>query len=119
MPEIQEVIENYVAAWNSNDSQARTTTMNGVLAPDCIYLDSHLPDPTVGKESHCLFIDRFKDKFPDLSLHLTKAVDSHHDHFRFQWQMLKGDGDVFIKGCFVGEVNEQQQITKLVGFVDS
>ena len=115
---IEKIIKDYVDAWNSSDSQARINLMDKVLAESCLYLDSHLPDPITGKEPHCLFIDRFKSKFPDLRLNLVASPDSHHGYFRFQWQMLKGDDELFIQGSFFGEVNEQQQITKLVGFVN-
>ena len=118
MSDTQKIIEDYVVAWNSSDSIERATIMERILADDCQYFDSHMPEPIVGNESHSSFIDRFKGKFPDLKLNLTANVDSHHDYFRFKWQMVKGDGNVFIQGAFFGDIKESQ-ITKLVGFVDS
>ncbi|MGF1542418.1 MAG: transposase [Pleurocapsa sp.] len=118
MSEIERVVQDYVSAWNSSDSEKRITIMNQVLAENCLYVDSHLPDPIISRESHCLFIDRFKDKFPDLSLKLIAPPDSHHGYFRFNWQILKGDGNLFTQGSFFGEIDRQNQITKLVGFVD-
>ncbi|GAB4526756.1 MAG: nuclear transport factor 2 family protein [Pleurocapsa sp.] len=118
MSEIKQTIEDYISAWNSSDSEARMTIMNRILAEKCLYVDSHLPDPIVGRESHCLFIDRFKDKFPDLSLKLIATPDLHHGYFRFNWQIIKADGNLFTQGSFFGEINEENQITKLVGFVD-
>ena len=119
MTEINRIIQDYISAWNSSSSEERTIIINRVLAEDCLYADSHLPDPITGKQSHCLFIDRFKDKFPDLNLKLVSPPDLHHNYFRFNWQILKSDGNLFTQGSFFGEINEQQQITKLVGFVDT
>ena len=118
MSEIQPVIQDYVSAWNSSNSEERIALMDKVLADNCLYADSHLPDPITGKESHCLFIDRFRDKFPDLSLKLVASPDSHHGYFRFDWQMLKPDGNIFTQGSFFGEIDEGDKITKLVGFVN-
>ena len=119
MPEVRQIIQDYVSAWNSSDSEERVVLMTKVLAENSLYFDSHLPEPIVNRELHCQFIDRFRNKFTDLSLNLTSAPDSHHGYFRFNWQMLKSKGDIFIQGCFFGEIDEQHQITKLVGFVDT
>ncbi len=118
MPEIQQVIQDYVSGWNSSDSEERVALMTKVLAENCVYIDSHLPDPITNRDVHCQFIDRFRDKFPELKLNLTSSPDSHHGYFRFGWQMLKSNGDIFTQGSFFGEINEQNKITKLVGFVD-
>jgi len=92
--------------------------MTKVMTENCLYFDSHLPDPIPNRAMHCQFIDRFKDKFSDLSLNLLASPDSHHGYFRFNWQMLKSNGNIFIQGSFFGEISEQNKITKLVGFVD-
>ena len=118
MSEIKKIIRDYIFAWNSSSPDQRKTLLNGILAEDCLYADSHLPDPIVGKESHCSFIDRFKAKFPDLSLNLVAAPDLHHGYFRFNWQILKSDGNIFTTGSFFGAINEQFKITQLVGFVN-
>ncbi len=118
MGEIKSVIQDYVSAWNSSNSEERISLMTKVIAENCMYLDSHLPDSILGRELHCQFIDRFRDKFPDLSLNLVSTPDSHHGYFRFNWQMLKSDGSIFTQGSFFGEINEQNLITKLVGFVN-
>lgn len=118
MPEIKQVIQNYVSAWNSSDSQERIALMTKVLAQNCLYIDSHLPETITNRELHCQFIDRFREKFPELNLKLASSADSHHGYFRFAWQMFKSNGDLFTQGSFFGEIDEQDQITKLVGFVD-
>ena len=118
MSEIKQVIQDYLLAWNSSEREERVTLMRKVLAENCLYVDSHLPEPIATRELHCQFIDRFRDKFPDLSLNLTSFPDSHHGYFRFGWQMLKPNGEIFTQGSFFGEINERQKIIKLVGFVD-
>jgi hypothetical protein len=118
MSEIQQVIQDYVSVWNSSNSDERMTLMTKVLAENCFYVDSHLPDTITSRELHCQFIDRFREKFPELNLKLASSPDSHHGFFRFAWQLIKPNGDLFSQGSFFGEINEHNQITKLVGFVD-
>ena len=118
MPEIATIIQDYVSAWNASESATRIDLIEQVLAEDCLYLDSHLPDAIATRESHCQFIDRFKDKFPDLSLKLLSSPDSHHGYFRFDWQLCRSDGSLFTQGSFFGEINTQHRITKLIGFVN-
>ncbi len=118
MPNIEQVIKTYVLGWNSTTPQERMDFMTKALAENCVYFDSHLPEPTPGRDLHCQFIDRFRDKFSDLSLELTSTPSSHHGYFRFTWKMVKGDGNVFIQGNFFGELDQENKIAKLVGFVD-
>ncbi|MEM9509214.1 MAG: transposase [Cyanobacteria bacterium P01_E01_bin.35] len=118
MLEIKQVIQDYILAWNSSDSEQRMTSIAKVLSENCLYIDSHLPEPITGRELHCQFIARFREKFPELTLYLVSAPDSHHGYLRFGWQLLKANGEIFTQGSFFGEINKQDQITKLVGFVD-
>lgn len=118
MAEIKQLIQDYISAWNIADSEERVRLMTQILDERCLYVDSHLPDHITNRESHCQFIDRFKDKFPDLSLKLIASPDLHHGYFRFNWQILKPDGNLFTQGSFFGQINEDNKITKLVGFVD-
>ncbi len=118
MLEIKSLIQDYVSAWNISNSEERIAMMTKVIAENCLYLDSHLPDSIVGRELHCQFIGSFRDKFPDLSLRLVSNPDGHHGYFRFNWQMLKSDDSIFTQGSFFGEINEENLITKLVGFVN-
>ena len=118
MPEIERAITEYLAAWNTDDSQARLSSIKEVLTPDCIYADSHLPDLIETSEQHSGFIERFKSKFPELKISLVDTPDIHHGFFRFRWQLSQPNGNIFTKGIFFGEINSEHKITKLIGFVD-
>ncbi len=118
MLEIEEVIEDYVLGWNSSKAEDRLLLMKKVLAENCLYLDSHLPEPVDNIETHCQLIESFRAKFPEISLQLSTAPDSHHGYFKLAWKMVKKNGDVLMEGNFFGEVNQLNKITKLVGFVD-
>jgi len=118
MSEIAQVISEYLAAWNADNAESRLSLINKVLAPNCIYADSHMPNLIETRELHSGFIDQFKSKFPKLEISLVNLPDIHHNFFRFRWQLAQPNGDIFTKGIFFGEANQDSQITKLVGFVD-
>ena len=118
MSKIEQTITQYLAAWNSSDSKARLSLIEEVLAPDCIYADSHMPNLIETRELHSGFIDQFKSKFPKLIISLVDTPDVHHGFFRFRWQLSQPNGDIFTKGIFFGETDRDNKITKLVGFVD-
>ena len=117
-PEIERLITEYLAAWNAPNSEARALLIDKVLAANCIYADSHLPQLIETRELHSSFIDQFKSKFPELKISLVATPDIHHGFFRFRWQLAQPNGDIFTQGIFFGEINQDNQITKLVGFVD-
>ena len=118
MSEIEQVITQYLAAWNAQEVEKRLSLIDKVLASNCIYADSHMPDLIETSELHSEFIDRFKSKFPELKISMVNTPDIHHGFFRFRWQLTQPNGDVFTKGIFFGETNPENKITKLVGFVD-
>ncbi|MGL4881034.1 MAG: nuclear transport factor 2 family protein [Waterburya sp.] len=115
---IELVIKEYLAAWNTSDSEARLSLISNVLAPNCLYVDAHLSEPVITRELHSQFIKQFRSKFPDLKISLVSTPDAHHGFFRFRWQLTKPNGDIFTQGIFFGEVNQDNKILKLVGFVD-
>lgn len=118
IPEIEQVIRNYLSAWNTSDQEERSSIMSKVLAPNCLYADSHLPDLIKTPELHSQFISQFRRKFPELKISLVSTPDIHHDFFRFRWQLTKPKGNIFTQGMFFGEFNQEHEIVKLVGFVD-
>lgn len=118
MSEIEQVITDYLSAWNAIDSQERLSLISKVLAPKCLYADSHLPNLIETRELHSGFIDQFKSKFPELKIGLVSTPDIHHGFFRFRWQLVQPNGDIFTQGIFFGETDQDNQITKLIGFVD-
>ena len=118
MSDQTQVIIKYLAAWNAKNAEERLPLIEKTLASNCLYADSHLPNLIEDRESHSQFIDQFKSKFPELRISLIKEPEIHHGFFRFHWQLTKPNGEVFIKGNFFGEMNQDNLITKLVGFVD-
>jgi SnoaL-like domain len=116
--DLERIIDRYIAAWNTLDSQQRSIAMQEVVADDCDYADAHLPDALVGREQHNLFIERFRSKFPDFSLQLATPAQGHHGYYRFNWQLLAADGKIFTQGAYFGEINSEGKICKLIGFVD-
>ncbi|NJM75947.1 MAG: SnoaL-like domain-containing protein [Acaryochloridaceae cyanobacterium RU_4_10] len=118
MSNIQQIIDRYLAAWNTLDPEQRSTAMQAIVADNCYYADAHLPDALTSREAHDRFITQFRTKFPDFSLQLDSPTQGHHGYYRFGWQLLKVDGSVFTKGMYFGEINDEGKICKIIGFID-
>jgi predicted GTPase len=118
MQNIQDTIDQYLAAWNTLDSDQRSIAMQDIVADDCYYADAHLPDALTTREAHNQFITQFRTKFPEFSLQLNSPSQGHHHYYRFGWQLLKADGSVFTTGMYFGEIDDEGKICKIIGFVD-
>jgi hypothetical protein len=118
MTDIDSIVNNYLAAWNTLESESRVILLGKIIAEDCLYADAHLPETISTRESHCQFIDRFRDKFPHLKIELSSPPNAHHRFFRFGWQLVTPDSQIFAKGSFFGEIDRAGKINKLIGFVD-
>ncbi|MEO1673002.1 MAG: transposase [Cyanobacteria bacterium J06631_2] len=114
---IEQLIQDYLAAWNAVDLTQRAALLEQVMTQDCIYADSHLPNLVETRELHGQFIDQFRSKFADLKISLLTTPETHHGFFRFGWQLAKPTGEVFTQGMFFGEISREGKISKLVGFV--
>ncbi|MEL6502714.1 MAG: transposase [Cyanobacteria bacterium J06623_1] len=115
--QVEQLIQDYLAAWNASDSDKRAMLLDQVMTSDCIYADSHLPNLVETQELHGQFIEQFRSKFPELQISLTSTPDTHHGFFRFGWQLAKSTGEIFTTGIFFGEISQEGKISKLVGFV--
>jgi hypothetical protein len=46
----------------------------------------------------------------------VSGVDTHHDHFRFAWDLVGPDGAVAVGGIDVGEVADDGRLQRITGF---
>lgn len=100
MSKIEQIVTDYLAAWNETDSQTRLSLMNQVLSVNYIYTDSHMPNLIKTRKLHSGFIDRLKSKFPELKISLVGTQNIHHGFFCFCWQLVRPNGDIFTKSFF-------------------
>jgi hypothetical protein len=110
-------IEDYLAAWNAETSEARHNLLIKCLTAEVIYLDPHVPETITGIAGVRSIIERFRQRF-DHRLQPEGNADIHHDIFRLRWCLQRDSGDVLSRGLMVGDLTASGMIQRIVHFVD-
>ena len=108
------VIDGYLAAYGEPDADVRGVRIEAVWAPD-----GRLLDPPAAGEGH-VGIDglatALQGQFPGHRFRRTSAVDAHHDHVRFTWELVAPDGTPVLAGMDVGRLGRDGRLEQIVGF---
>ena len=113
---LSSTIDTYLAAWTEPDPDRRRTMVEKVWAAD-----GCLIDPPLAAEGHAGISDLFaalQSQFPGHAFRRSSAIDSHHDQFRFAWQLVGSDGAVALTGLDVGETASDGRLQRITGFFD-
>lgn len=112
--ELPELIKLYAGAWSEPDRARRQQLLDRAWAEDGTYTD-----PTAhvaGRTALVEHIGGFFGQFPGARLEVASAIDAHHQHLRFAWRMVLGDGSVFVEGIDIGELSPDGRLHRIVGF---
>ena len=83
---VEQVIDQYIAAWNETDPDARRDLIARTWTEDGSYLD-----PLMSGEGHDgidAMIGGVQSRFPGYRFRRTGDLDAHHDPVRFRTQEL-------------------------------
>ena len=111
---LSSTIDTYLAAWTEPDPDRRRTMVEKVWAAD-----GCLIDPPLAAEGHAGISDLFaalQSQFPGHAFRRSSAIDTHHDQFRFAWQLVGPDGAVALAGLDVGETAPDGRLQRITGF---
>ena len=117
MPEITEVINTYIAAWNETDEARRLDLVTRAWAPDATYVD-----PVMSGEGHegiDAMIAAAQEQFPGHRFELTAGPDVHHDRVRFAWRLLDPNGATAIAGVDFARLAADGRLREVTGFLES
>jgi SnoaL-like domain len=110
------LIDGYIAAWNTTDSDARAKKIAEVFAEQVEYTD---PLASVhGHEELSALIADAQAQFAGLTFRLAGAPDAHHDVVRFTWELAAGDGEALVIGSDVALIAPDGRIGAVAGFLD-
>ena len=107
-------IDTYLAAWNETDPAHRAELIEQVWAAD-----GRLTDPPLAAEGHAGISDMaaaLQTQFPDHRFRRASGIDTHHDQFRFAWELVSPDGGVVLSGLDVGELAADGRLQRITGF---
>jgi hypothetical protein len=111
------IIEQYIAAWNETDADARRALIDQTWAAECSYIDPMAE--LHGRDEIDGGIAGVQQMFGGLVFSLAGPVDAHHSQARFTWHLGPADGgEPVVIGFDVAVLDEAGQIKDVLGFLD-
>lgn len=112
-----ELVDRYLAAWNTADPADRAAAVSAVFTPDATYTD---PLASVGgHDAIAAVIAGARDMFPGHEFHPHGAADAHHDLVRFGWELVPADGgEPTAVGFDVAVIAADGRMRAVHGFLD-
>jgi SnoaL-like protein len=114
MPDTNEVVQAYMAAWNEADENKRRALLEKAWADDGRYTDPMSDAP--GRDALIALISQFHQQMPGASIVPASGIDEHHGQLRFAWKMLAADGSTGMEGIDVGRLAEDGRLQSITGF---
>ncbi|KAB1916422.1 nuclear transport factor 2 family protein [Micromonospora sp. AMSO31t] len=110
-----ELIETYLAAWNTADPAARRALVDEVWTADGTYTDPLAA--VAGRDQIDALIGAVQQQFPGLEFRLAGPVDAHHDLARFTWHLGPPGAEPIVVGFDVAVIVDGR-IATVHGFLD-
>ena len=114
MSDLTTTIDIYLSAWSEQDPAARAELVGRVWAED-----GRLVDPPMAATGHAEISGLHAALQEQLAGHVFRrasAIDAHHDHLRFAWELVGPEGAVALRGMDVGEIGEDGRLRRITGF---
>jgi hypothetical protein len=113
---MQEIIDQYIAAWNETDAQARRALVGSLWAAGGSYTDP-LAD-VHGHDAIAGLIGAAQQQFPGLVFTLGGPLDANHNQARFTWHLGPAGGEPVVIGFDVVVLDDTSHISSVHGFLD-
>jgi hypothetical protein len=113
-PNVTSVVDGYLAAYGEPDAARRAERIQAAWAPDGQLIDP--PATGDGHEGIAALAEALQQQFPGHRFRRTSAVDAHHDHLRFAWELVGPGGDAVLTGLDVGELAGDGRLRRITGF---
>ncbi len=118
MNPINEIVVNYLAAWNERDPTRRRDLVMRTWTEDGVYLDAHRNGS--GHAAIDAMIGAAQAQFPDYRLRLVSGVEAHGDRVRFSWEAGGApEAPLYLAGTDFGVVASDGRLQSVTGFTDA
>ena len=87
--------------------------LDRALAPDVVFIDPSIE--THGIDEFEANVHEVHRQVPGAVYARTSGVDSHHQLYRYSWQISR-NGGLLLPGFDVTEVDEDGKVTRVLGF---
>ena len=112
---VEQVIDQYIAAWNETDPDARRDVIARTWTEDGSYLDPQMSGE--GHDGIDAMIGSAQSQFPGYRFRRTGDLDAHHDRVRFSWELGPEGGAPLAGGVDFG-VLVDGRLQSITGFLD-
>jgi hypothetical protein len=118
MSNINEVVVNYIAAWNERDDAKRHAIIRQTWTEDGVYLDSHRQGS--GHNAIDAMIGQAQSQFPGYRIRLISGIEAHNGRVRFSWEAGGApDAPLYLAGTDFAVVAEDGRLASVTGFTDA
>ena len=116
MTDFDQLVQDYIEAWNETDAPARRAAVARLWAPAGRYVDP-LADVR-GHDQIAATIGAVQEQFTGLTFELLGEVDAHHAQARFRWGLGPAGEEPLVVGFDVLEVGQDGRVETVLGFLD-
>jgi hypothetical protein len=118
MIHINELIAQYIAAWNETDPGRRRELIGKVWTENGTYVDAHRRgDGLDGLDS---MIQAAQQQFPKYRLRLVSGIEAHTEYVRFSWAAGGApEAPLYIGGTDFAIMAGDGRFKSVVGFIDA
>ncbi|GLZ37433.1 nuclear transport factor 2 family protein [Actinokineospora sp. NBRC 105648] len=116
MSDLTELVDRYIAVWNTADADARRAAIGELWTDNGVYVDPLFE--VQGPDAINAGIGAALAQFVGHEIKLLGAVDAHHNTARFRWELVPvGGGESVVEGFDVA-VAENGKFSGVYGFLD-
>lgn len=116
MQQYVNIVERYFAVWNETDATRRRELIAQTWTERASYLD-----PLMQGNGHVeieSLVQGVHQQFPGYRFRQIGAVDGHHTHVRFSWELGPADGPAPIAGSDIATLAADGRLERVIGFLD-
>ena len=118
MSNVNELVVNYLAAWNERDAKRRRDLVAKTWSENGSYVDAHRRGD--GIDSIDAMIQAAQEQFPGYRLRLVSGIESHNGYVRFSWAAGgTPDAPLYLGGTDFATLGRDGRIQSVAGFTDA
>lgn len=109
-----EVVQRYLAAWNTPDAAARRPLVEAAFAPGVRYADPMFA--ASGHDEVDAMVAGVHTAYAGCRFVATGDVEAYHDRLLWHWSLVRPDGTPVAHGLDVAVVDADGRLTEVTGF---
>lgn len=118
MANVNELVVNYIAAWNEQDPKRRRDIVARTWADGGTYVDAHRKG--AGHEAIDAMIATAQKLFPGYRIRLISRIETHSGNLRFSWAAGGTEqAPLYLGGTDFCSIAADGRLQSVVGFVDA